>query len=86
MENKEVEFKNNHKKALRFEEEVLDMLKENNSIRESVIYLGEEVFLENEGEIMHFVKLKEHFGDALLSIEEMEAQLEFENTYGMDRF
>ena len=82
----EIQFKNNHQRALQFEDEILDMLKENNSIRESVIYLGEEIFLENEGEIMAFVKLKENFGHSALTIDEMEAELEFQNDYGMDRF
>ena len=86
MTNAEIKFKNNHQKALRFEDEILEMLKENNSIREYVMCLDEEIFLENEGEIMALVKLKDRFENAALSVEEMEAEIEFQNTFGMDRF
>lgn len=60
MQNKEeIQFKNNHQKALEFELDILEMLIENNSIRETVMCLSEEVFLENEGEISEFLKCKE---------------------------
>ena len=59
MTNSEIQFKNNHIKALQFEDEILEMLIDNNSIRETVMHLGEETFLENEGEIMAFLELKE---------------------------
>lgn len=62
MTTQEIKFNNNYQTALRFEDEVLKMLKERNSIRQTVTCLGEETFLENEGEIMAFLKLKEYLG------------------------
>lgn len=86
MTNEEIQFKNNHQKALKFEDEILNMLKRGNSIRESVIHLSEDIFLENEGEVIEFLKLKKRFGNAALDVYEMKKESCFENTFGMDRF
>lgn len=54
----EIELKNNYKEALKFEQEILDMLKESGSIRDFYSALSFESFIECEGEIMAFVKQK----------------------------
>lgn len=41
----ELQFEKNHENARQYEDEILDMLKENNYIRETVICLSEEIFI-----------------------------------------